>query len=412
MDDQGGADPADRGPVDWDLAVRIARRGSRPGPTAGRVELSELVAELRELAGVAAEHAARISRLRAVPTVDAPGVPAAPHVPALAVVQVVDRGSWASANIRLLRTLAGPALAASARTGSGSVRTSLSRATGAAQVGGLLAALSGKVLGQFDPFTADARAPYGRLLLVAPNILGTERSLGVVPRDFRLWVALHEQTHALQFAAAPWLADHLRTRSAELLADLTGRAGAEPDGSAGEGRDGADGTTAPDGQDPDGAAAPAGGRPLHEVLTAVVRAVVRPGGEGPESGRGVAGLLTPAQRETFDQVSAVMALLEGHADVTMDGVGRTVVPSVRRIRARFEARRDAGASAGGLQRVLREALGLDAKLAQYRDGAGFVRAVRREVGTEGFNAVWTGPEQLPTAAEIHDAGAWVRRVHG
>jgi uncharacterized protein (DUF2342 family) len=57
-------------------------------------------------------------------------------------------------------------------------------------------------------------------------------------------------------------------------------------------------------------------------------------------------------------------------------------------------------------------LGLDAKLRQYRDGAAFVRAVVGRVGQEGFNAVWSAPEQLPTKTEITDPDAWVRRVHG
>jgi uncharacterized protein (DUF2342 family) len=55
---------------------------------------------------------------------------------------------------------------------------------------------------------------------------------------------------------------------------------------------------------------------------------------------------------------------------------------------------------------------MDAKLAQYRDGAAFVRAVERSVGRDGLNAVWAAPENLPTAREIADARAWVRRVHG
>jgi uncharacterized protein (DUF2342 family) len=55
---------------------------------------------------------------------------------------------------------------------------------------------------------------------------------------------------------------------------------------------------------------------------------------------------------------------------------------------------------------------MDAKIAQYRDGAAFVRAVEKEVGRDGFNAVWASPENLPTAREIADARAWVRRVHG
>ncbi len=49
---------------------------------------------------------------------------------------------------------------------------------------------------------------------------------------------------------------------------------------------------------------------------------------------------------------------------------------------------------------------------QYADGAKFVRGVVDRVGMEGFNAVWTGPDTLPRAAEIADPPAWVRRVHG
>ena len=87
-----------------------------------------------------------------------------------------------------------------------------------------------------------------------------------------------------------------------------------------------------------------------------------------------------------------MSLLEGHADVVMDGVGPTVIPSVAEIRARFNERRKGAAS---LDRLLRRLLGLDAKMAQYRDGAAFVRAVVDKVGMDGFNPVWAEPEHLP-----------------
>ena len=30
-----------------------------------------------------------------------------------------------------------------------------------------------------------------------------------MPRDFRLWVCVHEQTHRIQFASAPWLTGYL-----------------------------------------------------------------------------------------------------------------------------------------------------------------------------------------------------------
>ena len=83
----------------------------------------------------------------------------------------------------------------------------------------------------------------------------------------------------------------------------------------------------------------------------------------------------PEQKELLDGLTGVMSLLEGHADVVMDGVGPTVIPSVAKIRAKFNERRK---GVGVLDRLLRRVLGLDAKMAQYRDGAAFVRARRRQ----------------------------------
>src|ERR671910_796487 len=89
------------------------------------------------------------------------------------------------------------------------------RATGL-QAGAVLAFLSGKVLGQFEFFAE----PAGQLLLVAPNVVEAERTLGVSPADFRLWVALHEVTHRLQFTAVPWLRGYL-TGEIDALVDAT-----------------------------------------------------------------------------------------------------------------------------------------------------------------------------------------------
>ncbi len=366
------------GPVDWDAAARLAARAVRPGPRAPRAELEDLVAGLRAAAGPAAEHAARVTRLEA-----ADGRPAAD----VSRVLVVDRAGWARANVRMFEVMATPLVDALARPdGSGARGSSaVGRLAGAAQVGAVLGVLAGKVLGQFDPYTPRAGAPAGapgegRLLLVAPNVLHLERTLRVEPADFRLWVALHEQTHALQFAAAPWLADHLRERSAALLGDVAGQV----TGHAGdEGRE----------------------ETLSRMLSALGRVLT-------DDDASILDVLTPEQRQVVDEVGAVMSLLEGHADVAMDAVGRSVVPSVNEIRRKFEARRDAQSRVRGLESVLRRLLGMDAKLAQYRDGAVFVRAVRSRVGVTGFNAVFADPAHLPTAAEIADPGAWVRRVHG
>jgi coenzyme F420 biosynthesis associated uncharacterized protein len=118
---------------------------------------------------------------------------------------------------------------------------------------------------------------------------------------------------------------------------------------------------------------------------------------------------TPEQKAVIERVTGVMSLLEGHADVVMDGVGPEVIPSVADIRRKFTERRK---GVGTLDKLLRRLLGLDQKMAQYRDGAVFTRAVVDKVGMDGFNAVWAEPANLPTRDEIGDPGLWVTRVHG
>jgi coenzyme F420 biosynthesis associated uncharacterized protein len=352
--------------VDWSAAAEVAGRLARPGPQAQRADLDALVSGLRAAAGTAVGHVLTVTRME-------PAGAAGPGAPGLGAVHVVDRATWTRANVQSMSALTAPvvdALGPDAPTVSAAARLG-----GAAEVGTVLALLSTKVLGQFDPYGADR----GRLLLVAPNVLAAERSLDLRPRDFRLWVCLHEQTHALQFAAAPWLAGHLRGRISELLLDVTRT-------SIGMAR-----------------------APLPEKLAFLARAVLRVlRGDGHSPLEGVLG---PEQRRGLEEITAVMALLEGHADVMMDAVGPRVVPTVKTIRARFEKRRQ-GEGAPPLDLFLRRLLGMDAKLAQYRDGARFVRAVEEQVGRDGLNAVWAAPENLPSAREIADARAWVRRVHG
>ncbi|MCL2422703.1 MAG: zinc-dependent metalloprotease [Micrococcales bacterium] len=337
--------------VDWDAAAVLAGRLARPGPVADGPTLVGLVRDLREAAGTAAEHVARISGLR----------PADGREPAqVSAVRVVDRPRWAQANTQMFAVLSG-GLPTPARVSRGA------RKTTAVEVGTVLGLLAGKVIGQFDPYTAAVRGE-GRLLLVAPNVLSVERTLDIVPGDFRLWVALHEQTHALQFAAAPWLADHLRSRIDALTTSFDAGVAAE----------------------------------LVRRLFAAVRDL---------KDIGLLALLDDDQRAVFDEVSAVMALIEGHADVMMDEVGPAVVPTVESIRAQFDQRRDDGADVRGPARLIRLLLGLDLKLAQYREGSAFVQAVRAQVGNDGFNAVWASPQTLPTAAEIADPARWIARVH-
>lgn len=335
--------------VDWDLAVATGLRFTPKGPA---VTLDQAEAVVRQLR--------RASERAVGPVLDVTGLEA-PFEDHRAVV--VARDEWLRSNIHQMRNAIGPVLhLLSDREPPAAVRAVGSRVTGM-QMGAVLAWLSGKVLGQYEAFDNP-----GRLLLVAPNIAHVETVLDVQPTDFRLWVCLHEETHRVQFGAVPWLSDHF---VAEVQAYFTATD--------------VDANTV-----------------LARVLSAVrASSAARPG---------LIDLVqTPEQRAVLDRLTALMSLLEGHADVVMDAVGPRVVPTVDTIRARFDQRRR---QAGTLDGALRRLLGLDAKLRQYTEGAAFVRGVVDRVGMPGFNAVWTSPETLPTTAEIAAPEAWVQRVHG
>ena len=233
------------------------------------------------------------------------------------------------------------------------------------QTGTLLAFLATKVLGQYElfpPYGVDPTEKPGRLLLVAPNIVSAEREMGVDPRDFRLWVCLHEETHRVQFGAVPWLRGHMMDEIRAFVAAT----------------------------DVDPAA-------LAERLKAAVAAAygaVKDGfdPEASEGGSLVEAVQTPAQREILDRITALMSLLEGHADFVMDGVGPSVIPSVVEIREKFQTRRR---EASKIDHVIRRLLGVDAKMRQYRDGERFVRGAVDRVGMAGFNQVWARAGEPP-----------------
>jgi coenzyme F420 biosynthesis associated uncharacterized protein len=355
-------DPA----IDWAAAAEFAAFAAAPGPQATRAELADLVEGLRQAASEAVPHV-----VEATGMTPADGRAATPE--GLADVRVIDRATWAAANVQVMESLLSTVPETPRMPGSASLG-------GALQVGGVLALLSSRVLGQFDPYGTDGP---GRLLLVAPNVLAAEQGMGVDPHDFRLWVCLHELTHAMQFAMAPWLVAHMKSRIGGLIEDMMR-------------------TATELGEAPWYTKLAMSGR----TLAGLVTAPFREGGAAPFE-----RLLTRDQQDQLASLTAIMALLEGHADVMMDAVGPSVVPSVEQIRAKFERRRD-GASAPRLDVILRKLLGMEAKLAQYRDGAAFVRAVMSEVGRDGLNRVWTSPDTLPTAREIADPVAWMRRVSG
>ncbi len=261
--------PSARAAIDYDLAVRTAARLAPAGPQLTRPEADAVVAELRELAVSAEQHVRDVTGL--VP----PGEPE----PAT----VVDRRGWAQANVDGFRVVLDPLTHRLLDTQRSAIALRATATAAGLQMGGVLSFLSSRVLGQYEAFTASGTP--GRLLLVAPNIVETERRLGVDPHDFRLWVTLHEVTHRTQFTAVPWLHDHVRSEIDALLS-----ASSLDDPSA---------------------------------LLARARDVVRRAPGAVREGGSLAALLqSPEQQEVLERVTAFMSLLEGHAEHVMDGVAR------------------------------------------------------------------------------------------
>ncbi|GAB2605053.1 zinc-dependent metalloprotease [Pseudactinotalea suaedae] len=349
------ADGAGAAAIDWDLARRRAAALSPAGPVVERAEASAVVASLRAAAARAPGYVG-----------DVTGLHEAAELAEALPTYVIDRARWAEANLEMFADLLGDELP---EVGPISARFA------GEELGVLLSLLASRVLGQFDPFTASTGG--GRLLVVAPNVLHVQRELRLDAADFHLWVCLHEQTHAVQFSAAPWLPGHLREHMSALATSMSDTAGA--------------------------------GRRLSSLLRSLPRVLEGAPIDATSGGPLMSAVLTADEQAQLERVLAVMALLEGHADVVMDEAGPSVVPTVAKIRRAFERRRD---GTGVADMLMRRLLGMDAKLAQYRQGAAFVRGVTATVGHAGLNAVWSGPEQLPLATEITDPAAWVRRVHG
>ena len=287
--------------------------------------------------------------------------------------EVVDRAEWARANVSTFRHLV-DRLEPHIRAMSGQrglaadVARAANRFVTTQQIGFLLGFLGGRVLGQYDVALLSAEAEPGRLLFVEENIRGVAAALNVPLDDFRLWIALHEATHAFEFEANAWLRPYLRDRLERQLVGVLEEA-----------------------------------RSIQSGGLAELVARVRASADNP-----LVGLLGPEQRQLFEETQRVMSLLEGFGDWVMDEVGAKVLPDVVGIRERFEARRNQ--RRGTLDRIVSRLTGLDLKIEQYRRGERFVAGVAAAGGHRAVAAIWGGPAALPSEKELSDPRAWVRRV--
>ena len=366
------------GLVDWRTVERLTAL-IPAGPSASRSARASSVAVLRRSALEAPAWVARITGLNR----------AAQQVAETTRVSVVDRAGLVRASTRALRGLMEQVPAPQA--------SEAVRLVGAAEMAGAMSLLATRLLGQVVPAAGTgADGDGGRegeasphLLLVAPNVLAMRRQLDLDMLDLPAWVCLHEMTHAVQLAAAPWLGPYLSDSMRMVIGAVVEAVYGGPGGGGG-----ADGT---------------GEQGFRRRPGRAARIAARAG-----RGRVLEGLTNFKERSEVASLAAALTFLEGHAEVVLDDVHPNRMPSVHRLRAVLSRSRAADAGIGpgpGLgSLLLHRLMGLEAKEAQYADGTAFVRSVVARIGHEGLNVVWTDPALLPTPAEIARPDVWVRRV--
>ncbi len=355
--------------MDWVVAERVARWAARRKPLPTGYGAAELRSDFDELTAQAEVLVAEATGLHP------------PSGPARA--RVADRGDWVAVNVASMQRLLAPALDKLSERRLHARPEGVpdwfprplsmaGRSVAGAQLGLVLGFMSTRVLGQYDLLlTEEAADDQDIVYYVGPNVVEMEQRYGFEAREFRLWLALHEVTHRCQFTGVPWLRDHF----VGLVDQALEAVAADP----------------------------------RRILEAIRRTAdgVR-SGLSPLDDVGLIGLVaTPEQLEALQRVQALMSLLEGHGDVTMDRAGAGAVPGAERFSQVLRERRQ---QVKGPAKLLQRLLGLEAKLRQYAEGERFVAAVESAGGSALFNRVWSGPGSLPSLAEIRNPGDWIARV--
>jgi coenzyme F420 biosynthesis associated uncharacterized protein len=346
-------------PVAWDLAERVAIRVAGNEPLADSYLADSLEPDFAEFTAQAEELVAGVTGLRSL---------AGP-----ARARVTDRPGWIRANVASFQRLLRPVLDKLGPKMAASPIAPVGRQVAGAQLGTMLGWMSTRVLGQYDLLLIEDEDPEEQDLVyyVGPNILAIEKRFAFPPREFRLWLALHEVTHRAQFTGVPWMRPHFLGLVERSIGAI----------------------------DPD----------PKRFVEALKRGVdqMRSGHNPLDDGGLVALLAGPEQHAVLQQVQGLMSLLEGHGDVTMNRAGEGLVPSSERFHRTLHQRRQ---QQGGPAKLLQKLLGLEAKMKQYEQGERFIERVESEGGPDLLAAVWQSPDQLPDLGEIRDPAAWIRRV--
>jgi coenzyme F420 biosynthesis associated uncharacterized protein len=290
-----------------------------------------------------------------------------------------DRVDWINANLDAFKHMLAPLESIAASNNNGKKSTAsllwagLNRRVVSAELGVLLGYLARRVLGQYD-IALLGREPVesGNLYYVEPNIRAVERSLQLPSDEFRLWLALHETTHVFEFEAFHWVRPYFNGMLEEYFEFLKEDV-----------------------------------QHLSQSVKNMKILVDRMRSPDRKGETWIEAIMTPEQQRLFSRLQATMCVIEGYSNHVMNAVGKDLMPSFEMINKKFEQRQRQRSQA---EQLFARITGLDIKMEQYRQGQRFIDMIVEQRGKDAARQVWSGPEALPTMAEIRSPETWMARV--
>ncbi len=289
-----------------------------------------------------------------------------------------DRVDWIDANLVGFKRMFGPIEVLDSPTAHkgtvGRLASSVNQSMLSYEIGLLLGYLARRVLGQYD-LALLGREPVeasGKLYYVEPNIRGVETKLGL-PRDgFRMWLALHETTHAFEFEAHPWVRVHFNALLERYMAFMK--------------------------QDAEY---------LKQGMQGLKVFADRMRSRESDNGSWIEAFMNEEQRDLFNEMQAMMCVVEGYSNHVMNAVGKDLLANYEEISRKFEERQKQRTQS---EQLFAKLTGLNVKMEQYRAGERFIDEIVRLRSHDTARRVWEAPEFLPTMDEIRKPELWLTRI--
>ena len=238
--------------------------------------------------------------------------------------------------------------------------------------GTMVGHLASRCLGTYDlPIPRED----DRILLVAPNIDSFGEDWSIPKEDLRLWICLHEVTHHAVLGIP-----HIRKNLSGLLTQHAESFSNDPsviqdqlgEIEIGEGLEGL--------------------ASLQNVLN-------------PEMVLGA--VRSPQQEALLPYLEALVAVVIGFVDYTMDQIGNDLIPSYPRMTEALRRRR---VETGEAERFVEKILGLNLTQEQVDRGVFFIGGVVERAGSQGLDRLWVDESNLPTPSEVDAPGLWLARL--